>query len=217
MAEKRREDQELLHRALAGNAGAMNGLVRRLTPVIQARVARGLVRSGRPNIRRNLQEEIADLTQDIYVHLFSNNGQILRSWRPDAGLSLENFVGMVAQRRAISLLRSSRKNPWTEEPVEDLEDMLPLRDGPEALVASRQILGRIVEELERELSPLGWRLFQSLIVDEEDIADIARETGMKPGALYMWRSRLVKLVRKKAAVLMSESPVSKRNSSVEQP
>lgn len=210
--EERTEDARCLHRALDGDSAAMGTLVSRLTPIIQARVARCLVRHGRPESRRNLQDEVAELTQEVFVTLFARKRKVLKSWRADGGLSLNNFVGLVAERRALSILSSSRRSPWTEEPTEDLEAMLGTVEGPEALVASRQILERVIGELEEELSPLGLRLFQQLIVEEEDIADIAAQSGMKRGALYMWRSRLAKLIRQKAAALMLDSPPAGRTS-----
>ena len=189
-------------RALGGVPDAMRALVAQLTPVIQARVARCLVRHGSPESRRNLQEEVADLTQEVFASLFEADGRALRRWRGDIGLSLSGFVGMIASRRAISILRPSRRSPWAEEPAEHLDALLVASDTPEALVASREVIGQVVAAMERELSPLGWSLFQRLLFEEENIADVATQSGMKRSTLYMWRCRLLKKVRQKAAELM---------------
>src|SRR6185295_14407505 len=91
----------LLGKALAGEELALNRLVAVLTPVVQARVARTLLaRRGQPSGGRNLRQEVEDLTQEIWVALFASDARVLRSWRAERGLSLENFVGLVSERHA---------------------------------------------------------------------------------------------------------------------
>src|SRR6185503_6782407 len=92
---------------------ALERLVQLLTPVIQARVARTLYRRrwGRGG-GYNVRQDVEDLTQDVFLKLFANDGRVLRSWRQERGLSLENFIGLVAEFHTISYLRSGRRNPW---------------------------------------------------------------------------------------------------------
>ncbi len=174
-------------------------------PVIQARVARCLASHGRPEGRRNVREEVRDLTQEVLASLFAGDGRVLRSWSPDKGLSLSNFVGLVAQRQALSLLRTRRHSPWTEDPTEDVGALLPESDGPEARVASRQTLERVLAELEAQLSPLGLELFELLIVQQLEAPEVMERTGLGRDAVYAWRSRLGKLVRQRAAALEAEA------------
>ena len=199
------EDLVLVRRALDGDEAAATELVARLTPVIQARVARCMVRVGGER-RRNMREELADLTQDGFRRLFDDDGKTLRRWRPDAGLSLERFAAMVAERGALTTLRSRRTNPWEDDPVEDLELKLQLRNGPdpEALVGTQQLMDRVVAALDEELSPLGKQMFELLFVDDLDVADVMRELAMTRDAVYAWRSRLRKLVERRMEELVSD-------------
>src|SRR5262245_29160958 len=92
-------DDQLLRRALGGDETALSALVARLTPVIQARVARCLLRrAGAAGSR--LRQDVKDLVQEVFVALFEGRGRILLGWDPRRGLSLDNFVGLVAERQA---------------------------------------------------------------------------------------------------------------------
>ena len=196
-------DLTLIEAAINREPAAARELVHRLTPVIQARIARCLIRS-RAGVRRNTRQEVADLAQDVFRVLFEHDGRTLRRWRPDGGLSLENFGGLVAQRYALSVLRSRRRSPWTEDPTEDMERLVPEGGGPEDVVATQQILGKVVADLQAELSPKGLALFELLFLDEADVADVCEQMNMSRDAVYAWRSRLGKVVRAKVGALMSD-------------
>lgn len=128
--------------ALAGDADAVRWLVDTLTPVIQARVARALLRRAHAAGARCSRQEVEDLTQEVFVSLFEADGKILLAWEPERGMSLANFVGLVAERQAASILRSGRRSPWTEDPTlgEELERLSPSSMGPDERVASQQLL-----------------------------------------------------------------------------
>ena len=187
--------QEEVRRALAGDEPAQTRLVRRLTPVIQSRVARGLLlrRTGTAS-GRNIRQEVEDLTQDIFLVLFADDGKVLRSWQPERGLSLVNFVGLVAERQTASILRNGKRSPWKEDPTlpEDLEQAAP-ESGPEEITASREELNLLLHGLTVELSPLGRHLFDLLFLRELPAEEVVQRTGMSPDAVYKWRSRLRRL------------------------
>lgn len=180
-------------------------LVKRLTPVIQARVARCLLRSSAGR-SRNARQEVADLTQDTFRMLFEDDCKVLLRWDPAAGLGLDNFVGLVAKRHALSVLRSKRRSPWSDDPVEDLDRLSASGPSAESIVATQQVLTTVIAELETELSPKGLLLFQRLFVDEADVQAVCTELNMSRDAVYAWRSRLGKVIRQKVTALMSDEP-----------
>lgn len=195
------DDEEIeqeLQSALAGDEAALTRLVQRLTPVIQSRVARGLLlrRTGAA-AGRDIRQEVEDLTQEVFLVLFADEGKVLRSWQPGRGLSLLNFVGLVAERQTASILRSGRRSPWKEDPAppEDL-DQVDREGGPEEIVASREQLKLLLHRLTEELSPLGRHLFDLLFLRELPFEEVTRQTGMRPDAVYQWRRRLRLLVRR---------------------
>ena len=184
--------------ALAGDAGAVRRLVDRLTPVIQARVARTLLlrRSGGP-AGRDVRQEIEDFSQEIFLLLFSDGGRLLRSWQPERGLSLANFVGLVAERQTVSILRNGKRSPWKEDPtlLEELDGEAEHRH-PEETAATREALRLLLEHLREELSPLGRHLFHLLFLRELSLPEVTAKTGLSADAVYAWRSRLRKLARR---------------------
>jgi len=44
---------------------------------------------------RDVRQEVADLIQEVFMALFADDARVLRSWQPERGLSLDNFVGLV--------------------------------------------------------------------------------------------------------------------------
>jgi RNA polymerase sigma factor (sigma-70 family) len=197
-------DHALVGHALAGAEPALSRLVERLTPIIQSRVARSLLRCGRGAGPR-LRQELKDLVQQVFVALFDERGKILASWDASRGLSLDNFVGLVAERQVISILRSGKRDPWKEDPtlIEEL-DAPSAQPGPEAEVASREQLELLLTRLRGSLSPLGWQLFDLLYLQECSVEDVEQQTGLSAAAVYAWRSRLRRLARS-----FLEEPMSK--------
>ena len=207
----REDSADLVQRALAGDQTAQTQLVAELTHVVQARVARTLLaRRSRLGSGR-VHQEVEDLSQEVFLSLFTRDGHILRSWQAERGLSLENFVGLVAQRQVVSFLRSGKRNPWKEDPspAEDLDTTAP-GHGPEEIAASREQLSLLLERLREKLSPLGYRIFVLLFVQEMSVPETMAETGLSDDAVYKWRSRLRRLARQLLAELSGKpSPARK--------
>jgi RNA polymerase sigma-70 factor (ECF subfamily) len=195
--------------ALAGDAAAVRQLVDLLSPVVHARVARAVLRSGaRARQGRDVRQGIEDLTQDVFAALFADDGRALRAWDPARGLSLANFVGLVAEHQVASILRSGRRNPWTEEPMlaEDLDAAMTTVDRTERTVHSRELLAALAERLRTVLTPRGLLLFQLLLVEEQSVESVCASAGMTPDAVYAWRSRLGKVVRHFGEELANDFP-----------
>jgi RNA polymerase sigma-70 factor (ECF subfamily) len=191
-------DVALVAPVLARDARAMRQFVREAKVVVEARVARVLLRAGRKQGARDVRQEIADIAQEVFLHLFEADAAVLRAWDPARGLSLANFVGLVAERDAISILRSGRRSPWTEDPTDFADAGEAFTDDAPSMqrvVQSRDMLMSIVDRLREELSPRGFELFVRLYVDEATVEEVCAAFAMQPDAVYAWRSRLAKRVR----------------------
>ncbi|WP_437935120.1 RNA polymerase sigma factor [Sorangium sp. So ce341] len=199
-------DRRLMEQALARDRRAVRQLIDELSPIVQARVARRLLRRGLAQ-SRDLREEVKDLTQHVFVVLFAGDGRVLRQWSPERGLSLANFVGLVAEREVSTVLRSRRKSPWREEDAlpDDFDRGEGTEGEPEQLTASREILRAVLAAVRAQLSDDGVALFEWLIVDERPIDDVCALTGKSPDAVYAWRSRLGRLVVKVAGEIMRDA------------
>ena len=209
------DDARLLGDALAGNRAQLRVLLDRLTPIVQARVARCLLRAGQA---RDVRRDVEDFTQDALVELFADGSRILRGWRDDGGLSLDNYVGLITERRTISALRSARRNPWREQQAEeDAVEAVDTTPELERRVAAGDLLERMLTRLRETLTPLGFRLFELLYVQEMDTPQVCAATALSPEAVYAWRSRLRRAAKKVHAELSSETPPPMRTPSQDRP
>jgi RNA polymerase sigma-70 factor (ECF subfamily) len=138
---------------------------------------------------------VHDLTQEVFVSLFADDARALRAWHPQRGLSLANFVGLIADHQVASIFRSGKRRPWCDALIleEDL-DARPGRAEEESQVA-RDLYAKVMLRVRGALTPRGLDLFQRLILEEQSIDAVCAATGLSADAVYAWRSRLMKLVR----------------------
>lgn len=196
----------VLRDALEGDREALRAFVDAMTPIIQARVVRALLRRRLLAAGRDVRQEVEDMTQDVFGALFAHDGRALRAWDPERGLSLANFVGLVADRQIASTLRSGRRNPWRDVPeeldaIEAGADVVP---AAEPQIHSRRTLEVLLDRMRASLSVRGLELFQRLYIDEEPIEDVAARMQMTREAIYAWRNRVGKLLAKFEAELKDE-------------
>ncbi len=204
-------DPTLLPAVLAREPRATRAFIRAAKTVVEARVARCLLRSGRRSSQRDARQEVCDIAQDVFLHLFDNDGAVLRAWDAARGLSLANFIGLVAERDALSILRSGRRSPWTEDPTDfNLDEDFSDTTAPSLhrVLQSREMLLTLVDRLRAELSPRGFELFVRLYVDECTVEEVCTGFAMQTDAVYAWRSRLAKRVRALAEELFPPDSTS---------
>lgn len=195
------EQGELVRRAIALEADAVRALVALLRPVIQIRVARALMRSARKG--RNVAQEVEDMIQEVFLALFDDDARALRAWDPSR--PLEPFVAIIADHQVASILRSGKRKPWRDDHdgAIDVDTFENKSGSPEGIVGTTQLYDAILARLRVDLSPKGLELFQALVVEEQPIEELQKTHGMTRDALYAWKSRLVKMVKKLAVELSS--------------
>jgi RNA polymerase sigma-70 factor (ECF subfamily) len=191
-------DPSLIHRAMAGDRASVHALVELLTPSIRGAVTREL---GRWRRGQASEQEVADITQAVFVHLFADHWRALRQWEPSRGHTLPGFVALVARNVTIAMLRTRRRNPFQEEPVspEVFDERAASGAGPESTAISRQAAARIAGRVAEGLTGRGKEMFRLLILEDHPVEDICARTGMTPDAVYQWRNRLHRKLREVAA------------------
>lgn len=208
MASEPEATRDLVARALEGDRNAARALVGILTPAIQMRTTRVLVH--RLSRTRDIRQEVLDLTQQVFVHLFENGGHALRQWDPERGLSLRNYVGLIAEHQAAALFRSQRKNPWRADAVDPSTlDHASTAQNPEETLASKEIVARVFTASTDALNDFGRYIFDLVFVQGLSVEEVCARTELSPGAVYAWRSRLGRLVESLAAKIASD-PASTR-------
>lgn len=201
-----------LELALSGDEAALTRLVGDLTPVLQSRVARALLRWGFDTSGRNIRQEVEDQTQEVFAALFADKARILRSWDPARGSSLKNFVGLVAYRQTLSVLKSRKHSPLTEVPTQDeaverrMTSSTDVALDTEQRLASREALRLLYHKLDATLSPLGRQMFDLLFVEALSTAEVCDVTEMKQDAVYAWRSRLSRQAREMMEEITAAQP-----------
>lgn len=190
----------LVQRAADGDPSACRTLIDALTPVIQARVTVALQRRAAASRGRQIRQEVLDLTQEVFVALFTRDAQMLRRWDPARGASLKTFVGLIAEREVRAVLRSRRRSPWTEDPTQPDDFALSApTPSAERRVAGKQRLRDVLDRLRTRLSDRGLLLFQALVVEQRPVDEVAAAHEMTRDAIYAWRSRLKRTVAQIAA------------------
>ncbi|PRQ02533.1 RNA polymerase sigma factor SigD [Enhygromyxa salina] len=192
-------------RALDGDRRALQTLVQRLLPVLQAEVGYTMLREARSE-GRDPQEEVRDLVQEVFVSLLADRGKTLRSWDPARGRSLDSFARLVARRQVRATLRSVRRSPWTELPVAGDELALRVVDGltPAQQFESCETLARLLERLDQRLDERGMRLFAMLYVEGRSVEEVMAAVDMSRDAVYAWRLRFRKLAASLARAAESQ-------------
>ena len=186
-----------LKRAFAGDVAATARLVRAFVPVVQARAYGVLAARGGRSGQRDVRQEVEDAAQEVLYRLFEDRARRLRDWDESKGLSLLGFVGLVAGREVGHIVTSGARSPWRSVPTEGetLERMAGATKLTERDVEARDAMSAIWARLKDELTPRGIVLFEALFLDERAVEDVCAELGMKPEAVYAWRSRLIKRAR----------------------
>jgi RNA polymerase sigma factor (sigma-70 family) len=192
-----RLSREQLDAAVGGDAAAVKCVVTHLGPIVRTAVVRVLYRYRSRARGRNLVQEAEDLTQEALIVLFEDGARVLRSFSHERGATLETFVRVVAERTALSILRSGKRSPFSEDPTEDifLAEATTEAPDPEAFAVSRDSLLRLHDRLKETLSPRGYLLFHRIFVDEVDVDTVAGEFALGRDAVYAWKHRFGKSVR----------------------
>lgn len=189
------QDRDLLAGVRRGHRPSVDRFVRRATPVIQREVARWLLRRAPEGSWR---EVVAELTQQVFADLFDRGGRLLWRWDPDRA-SLDTYVRRVAQWRTATHLRKRSRQPWNEVATEDviLARIVDRRTDAtiEDRVVTRQLVHRALAAVRARGSAMAGQLLDLLFVRGRDVAEVVDATGLKPAAVYQWRSRLRRELR----------------------
>lgn len=184
-------DIDLVRRLLLGDADARSALVARLQPIVRHRVSRVLERQGFVSAY-----DASDLHQDVMILILEKQQRILGLWDPTRGLSLDSFVGLVAQRTASTILRSGRKAGWAEQPTEGAAFPLEVEQRtPEHHIAQKEELELILSRVRTRLSARGLVLMEALLESPDAIENARKRLQMSSAAVHTFLSRLRTLWR----------------------
>lgn len=186
------------------SGAAMQGLVTRLSPTIQRAVTRTLLAHGRGRVLTNLGAFVQEHRQLVFARLFERDARVLRIWDPDRGLSLRGWVGRFAALRTRDALRSMAADPWRDQAMPpDFFDQMVSEGTPEQVVATVGLWSRVRDQVRRGATDQGKQMFALLFEQDLSTQEIADATGLLPDAIFQWRRRLRREMKRLIADSMS--------------
>lgn len=193
MGEPDPRDLALIDRALRGDATALAALVKRLMPVLFARVRRACGTTARAHGAL----DVDDLVQEVWLALVDDDGKLLRAYDPSRGATLEGYVGMVATREVGNIRQrvSAKKRGAHLRAVEEAPDRPDSRPNPEQDAASRQLAARLGAHLEASLPERGQLVLRYTFNDGLEPAEAAHTMGVSLQVVYNWQHKIRALAR----------------------
>ncbi len=182
----------LIRRTLRGDGRCGRELLRRLTPVIQARVRRAL--GWRADAAR-----VEDLVQEVWSVLMQDSGRLLLAYDPGREASLEGYVGGIARRTASTLIRKDlaqkRGGQVVQVAIDERSCTPATTSTPQTKTERRELLDSLAAHLEQHLPERGQLVLRYCFVDGHRPAHVAQALGVKQQVVYNWQHRIRSLAR----------------------
>jgi len=187
-------ERALLDQVIRGRPAAVRLVARRLLPVIQGRVRRALRRLTPAHL-----DDADDVVQKIWVVLLKDDGRQLKAYDAARGLSLEAYVGMIAEREVRNHIQhesaSTRRPEAGHLSLDEVSDVPAARPDPEALVLSADLAARLDAHLMDALGPKGQAVLRLVYGDACPPEQAARLLGCNLQVVYNWQHRIRTLAR----------------------
>jgi RNA polymerase sigma factor (sigma-70 family) len=158
---------------------------------------------------RGLQDADArDLCQDVFRAVAS----AIERWDPDPAKGrFRGWLFRIARNHVVDFLvgqgRHARGSGRTS--VHEMLAARPASDGQaEAEFAAefrRRAFHWAASQVKNEFTDSTWQAFWKTGVDNQPVADVARELGLSPGAVYVARSRVLARLRGRVEQLTEDS------------
>jgi RNA polymerase sigma-70 factor (ECF subfamily) len=150
-------------------------------------------------------QDVEDLTQEVMVKLFKDLHTFKHNGRPGA---FRTWLRVVTSNCAREIWRSRRLRPQAlgDSEFQRLVDEL---EQPDSELARRwdrdhdaHVLRCLLKDLGSEFEPTTLLAFRRLTLEGATPQQVAEETGMNLGAIYMAKSRVLRRLREEAADLL---------------
>jgi len=176
--------------ALNGSCWDRRNLVEAVTYVVPARARRVLARGALQ--RRSLAQELEDVTQDVLEALFANDARALRRWDPERGLKFLGFVGLIAEREVLSMLRGRRSREWRETSLHltQLELLGVVSQSPEDAFATAELFRLLCVRMARQTTSKTYLIFRMLYLEEREPREVSQALGISLECVYTHQTRL---------------------------
>ena len=191
---ERAADEPLLAAWCAGEHGAAERLFIAYAPLVRSAIA-GYVRR-----RVAGGADLADdLTHEVFVALFADDGRRLRHFEGRNGCSFGGWLRVVAIRLAIDVLRRERRLVALDDETPAMLELRRARrsdapDPADAAVAD-ETATRLADAV-AALAPKDRLLVELHLVRGVGLPEVARTMGVTANAAYVRKSRILKTLRR---------------------
>ncbi len=162
------------------------------------------------------EQDLEDLRSEVFVQLFNNKCRKLRQYKPDMGLSLANWIKMIADQTVKMYLRKSERpgklGPYRILSLDKLQEELGLEyegsepgktysqvteniENLEKYLDAREKLARALKNIET-LPPFEQFVLKLHFFDGLSPSEIAKYLGKETGNIYTIKSRAVNRLKK---------------------
>ena len=158
--------------------------------------------------RRGLQDADArDLCQDVFRAVAG----AARRWTPDpARGSFRGWLLRIARNQLLNALRQQRRRarPSGGSAIQRLLEIQPADGEDDAREVQAEYRRRLFElaaqAIEPEFTPGTWQAFWQTAVLSREVARVAADLGISPGAVYIARSRVLARLRARVGQFVGE-------------
>ncbi len=183
-------DLDLIVRAASGARAARTALARRLDPTIRARVARVLQR-----LTPAQAGDADDIAQQVWCTLLKDDARQLRAYEPGRGISLEAYVGMVAEREVRNHIAAACTRKRGADRRVTLTDAVAMQTAcsgptPEASVMTRDLVDRLGDVLAHRFPERALNVMSLCMAGAEAPNQAASALNMPSQQVYNWMFQL---------------------------
>jgi len=175
-----REIQAEIDRCVRGDRNAWDSFVDRFSGLIYATV----IRTVRRYAKSRYEDEIEDITQEVFVKLIKNDFFLLRAYDVRKA-SFSTWVSVVAHSVSIDYLRKSPRESL-------LSDNEKLKTLPMANESSREN----IEFVHHSLSPRQQLVLHLLYDKDMDVSEVARVLKVKEQTVRSTKHKAIEKLRK---------------------
>jgi RNA polymerase sigma-70 factor (ECF subfamily) len=147
------------------------------------------------------QADIDDLIQNILVVVSRKLPAFVHNGQPGA---FRAWLRGILVREVRSFLRQRQHQP--AEPLADWLDRLEDGGSEQSRQWDRehdqQVVRRLLAAIQPDFEASTWEVFRLLVLEDRPAAEVACLTGLKPNAIYVAKSRVLKRLRQEVAGLV---------------
>ena len=133
-----------------------------------------------------------DFSQEIWIRLVSNNGQLLKQYDSKRGKSLTSYIKMITEREMLNILRKEHAEKRGRHITIDFDDNgkdLPYPVALDTTLEARNLVQKLHGWLCNRLSDLGIEVLHA-IYEGDNASDAALRLGLSTQAIYNWQHKI---------------------------